>query len=339
MKENKMENQIDTGLYSDLMIAEMCDVYLNSLRKGEEPEKAIRFTIQQYVEYIVDTPNYGYRAWFALADTQWKFGLLSDPVKTNALSILISKEDLPSWKEFGPVVFDRRKKVLTNLERKLQTENQKPKKIIKIQPYKQDWNLWDVYALKIKGPCPEYEKLAGEYFLFQKIGETEYDHGNLIPVIWVKLTKNRKLPASPQEYDELDFVQISSRPYESRVLPLSGKRPFKDQIKEKLSQSFPVDEYGYLPEYRIKIKSRYKKDVPSELIFLGSYPNVLPPKNEYVHNGGQEIWIGNWGNIVRYLEKTYVLHNLRMGLIYEKDYKKSPVSGILQILLGAEKKN
>ena len=99
------------GLYQDDVTCDVKSNYLNWLRVGKTNEEATELMLEYYEDYIDDeddAPSF----WFALADTQWKYGRLNPKVKKEALRYLKLGTNLERWKEENPKLFPKRKKVL-----------------------------------------------------------------------------------------------------------------------------------------------------------------------------------------------------------------------------------
>ena len=69
-----------TGLYQDDTTCDIKEEYLNLLKIGKEPKEAMEEMIINWEECIEDVEE-GPLFWFALAETQWKYGLLDEKVK------------------------------------------------------------------------------------------------------------------------------------------------------------------------------------------------------------------------------------------------------------------
>ena len=49
----------------------------------------------------------------------------------------------------------------------------------------------------------------------------------------------------------------------------------KEDIAEKTKFKYEVDEYGFLPEYRILLLNTSKKIIPNNLIYVGNFAKTI----------------------------------------------------------------
>ena len=75
-----------TKLYGNDTISDVRDTYVKCLRETANDETAYKMTFDEYHE-LIDTDEEAL-FWFALADTQWKYGRLMSSVKNNALQFI-----------------------------------------------------------------------------------------------------------------------------------------------------------------------------------------------------------------------------------------------------------
>ena len=87
-----------TGLYQDDTTCDVKEDYINLLKIGTEPKDAMKEMIENWKDCIEDVEE-GPLFWFALADTQWKYGLLDEKVKKIALQYIEAGTDLERWKD------------------------------------------------------------------------------------------------------------------------------------------------------------------------------------------------------------------------------------------------
>ena len=84
----------------------------------------------------------------------------------------------------------------------------------------------------MEGEEAKKRNLYGRFFLIQKVSEGTWYPGHIIPIVYVKITKDEKLPSNLSEYNALEFVQTGFTRYEHRFFPLNMLDPQKD-IAEK----------------------------------------------------------------------------------------------------------
>ena len=259
--------------------------------------------------------------WFALADTQWKHGVLLPMVKEKALWwIEHEKFDInaifPCPKKRN---IKRRQEVLLKLKEELLSPLPKKKKPYKRLPYKCEWQIGDVFAYRLESDLAKDKGVYGRYLLLQKIDEDIWEYGSTIPIVYVKITADDKIPTSEDEYNGLEFVQTSFSKYEHRFWPLEGLR-MKEDIEAKSKINYVVDDYGYLPEYRVVLLHTSKRVIPKNLIYVGRFENIVRPKNEFVPHIKFNILHTYWQNNVFEEEmiKSYFGHNRRENPIYKR---------------------
>ncbi len=108
--------------------------------------------------------------WFALADTQWKYGRLLDEVKKEALKHIELGKNLLRWKEENPKQYSKRKKVLEELKKKLESPQPPEKKVSKLKFGRSKWNVGDVLLYQIKNnEALKENKWYGKYVVFRVV--------------------------------------------------------------------------------------------------------------------------------------------------------------------------
>lgn len=164
--------------------------------------------------------------------------------------------------------------------------------------------------------------LYGRYFLIQKIDEGVWHPGHIVPIVYVKITRDTSLPSNIEEYNQSEYVQTWFTKYEDRFLPIDMSRPQED-IAEKSKINYQVDEYGFLPQYRAKLLNTSKKVIPAKLIFVGNFANAVRPRNEFTPYSKENIMPVAWRQFDETFEtkmiKLYCGHNLRELNIYKKN--------------------
>lgn len=136
-----------TGLYQDDDTCDIKEEYLNYLRIGKTNEEALQEVISDNEEMIKDDET-GPLFWLALADTQWKYGRLTNDIRDRALEVIYSGKDLERWKE-DRKLFEKRKKVLEDLKQRLNTEQPTEKKVSKMKFERPNWKVGDVILYQL----------------------------------------------------------------------------------------------------------------------------------------------------------------------------------------------
>lgn len=261
--------------------------------------------------------------WYALADTQWNKGVLLPDVKDKALYWIDIDSGELNCQMIDMATKRKRKKVLDDLRTKLLSPQPPVKKTRKKRLYKCQWQLGDVFAYQLESDLAKERGLYGRYFLIQKVDEGTWYPGHIVPIVYVKITKDTNLPSNVAEYNQLEYVQTWFSRYEDRFCPIDMSRPQED-IAEKSKINYQVDEYGYLPQYRIMLLNLSKKDIPSKLIYLGNFIGASCPQIEFVPHSNINIVSVFWKKFDETFEtkliKRYCGHNLRELSIYrDKD--------------------
>lgn len=166
-----------TGLYQDDVSCDVKEEYLNRLRVGMSNEEATRNVIEYNMD-LVDDYDDGPIFWFALADTQWKYGRLLEEVKKEALKQIEAGTDLLRWEE-NKKQYQKREQVLNQLKERLNSPQPSEKKITKIKLKKALWNIGDVLLYKIQAEKLKDNKWHGKYVLFRVISITRTNIGSL----------------------------------------------------------------------------------------------------------------------------------------------------------------
>ena len=115
-----------TGLYQDDTTDDIKEEYLNYLRIGLTNEEATNKVLEEN-DWWEEDEEEAPLLWFALADTQWKYGRLMDKVKKQALKYIEEGTDLERWEE-DKKLYKKRKEVLEKLKEKLNSPMPKEKK-------------------------------------------------------------------------------------------------------------------------------------------------------------------------------------------------------------------
>lgn len=166
----------------------------------------------------------------------------------------------------------------------------------------------DVFALKIEGTI-----YSGQFLILIKHFNSEWEKNNML--FRAKITKNKVLPNTYKELEELEYIKITSVPYEERFLPLSGNSSDDILIKERNTIKFYPDEYNYLYKYIFHIELKRKDDY-SNLIYLGNYKLSNPPQEYYPFNNKAIDFI-LYKDLKESLLKSYEGLNQRKYLIFD----------------------
>ena len=97
--------------------------------------------------------------------------------------------------------------------------------------------------------------------------------------------------------------------------------PEEEDIAEKSKINYQLDEYGFLPQYRVKLLNTSKRVIPTELIYVGNFANSICPQKEFIPHSKENIVSVAWKQFDETFEtkmiKRYCGHNLRELSIYK----------------------
>ncbi len=325
-------------LYQNDTSLDVKEQFEEQLRKGRDVEEVTLELIQEY-EGIENDRSEECAFWLALADTQWTWGVLLPYVKNQAMLLLEKGGDLECWQNEPSTIQLQRKRVLLDLQYNLLQPQPPKKKPVKRRVYRCEWKIGDVFAYRLEGKLAREKGLYGRYLLIQKVDEGTWYPGHIVPIVYIKITGDNKLPTTLEEYNQLEYVQTSFTKYEDRFLPLDGRR-LQEDIEEKSKLNYVVDEFGFLPEYRILLLNTSKKVIPSKLIYIDNYMGAVPPQKEFIPHTKINICHVFWGKGEEFEEnilERYCNHNLRGSSIYLKkntDVQEEPIMNIILQALG-----
>ena len=100
-----------TALYSDDTTCEVRDRYVEILRDGLDAESAVAAVLKEYGDVLEDR-EVDCLVTFALADTAWKHGRLSESLRRRAANLLAAGGDVFVWERDAPTRARDRKKAL-----------------------------------------------------------------------------------------------------------------------------------------------------------------------------------------------------------------------------------
>lgn len=171
------------GLFQDDVTCDIKQEYLNRLRIGYTNEEAT----EEVIDYNADSVEDEEEAplfWFALADIQWRYGRLLPEVKEMAMKYLKSGEDLERWKG-NAKLYKKRKFVLEELEKKLNSPMPTERKVSKLYLKKATWRPGDLLLYKIgngenAADSEIYKsRWCGKYVMIRVINDIRLNVGSL----------------------------------------------------------------------------------------------------------------------------------------------------------------
>lgn len=116
------------GLYADDTTCDVRDSYVDGLRSGRSGEETDRAILDRYAELLEDR-EIACLVLFALADTGWRHGRLSDEVRDRAIALLELGGDLQAWQRDAPGDVPARTRVLRTLHARLLSPQPAPKPV------------------------------------------------------------------------------------------------------------------------------------------------------------------------------------------------------------------
>lgn len=164
------------GLYQDDTTCDIKEEYLNLLRVGYTNIDATNYLIENSFE--LEDEELAPLFWFALADTQYKYGRLLPEVKDIAIKYIDSENDLERWKD-AEKQYDKRKEVLKKLKEKLNSPQPSEKKVTKLTMRRAYWNPGDILLHQITSEELKEHKWYNKYALIKVLGLSRYNIGGL----------------------------------------------------------------------------------------------------------------------------------------------------------------
>lgn len=249
------------GLYQDDVACEVRDYYIDCLRNDDESAE------DKTIDYFQDELNDDYDCaivWFALADTQWKYGRLSEMVKNKTLEYIDNETNLQLWCEVDKKMYSKREKAFSDLKDKLLSPMPPKKKLRKPHIFTCSWNVGDVFAYQLKSDIAREKCVYDKWLVMQKVNQADNLKNGLSPVVTVRLIDSELCPDM-------------------------------NALKEPCIK---IDRYmGYKWSYRLHLLVYSKKSL-NDFVFIGNSQLVLA-KDDYPHenNKGYDM------SIIKFLEE------------------------------------
>jgi hypothetical protein len=210
-----------TGLYSDDTACDVRNDYKDILGEGMAEPEATERLIEQWKDALSD-PDSASVFWLALADVQWTLGRLQEKVKREALAVIEDGSDLARWLPDRKLE-RQRKAVLERLRQKLNSAQPAEKKVKKRYVDSTDWNLGDVYSLRLR---------SGKLALLHVIGFHQ-DRGGRGPVCEILEWTGEK-PPEKRAISKMKY-RFAQEPYQHLSQFLLASLSAKDFEREKVS--------------------------------------------------------------------------------------------------------
>ena len=240
------------GLYEDDVAADVREIYMDRLRRDGDG-KAACAAVCTALGDLNDDPGDGPVLWFALADTMWRCGHLTDEVRDNALFHLDEGADLARWQRDNPRQAPRREAVLTELRERLRSPQRPPAKQRTPRLYTCPWQTGDVYAYPLDSEEAVSHGLAGCSLLFHKVGTASYHPGHICPVVMVKIVRSDCPPPDAETFANLPCLRV-----------------FGPGM------------------YRLQLINTSKRITPGKLQYIGNYPTIPEIPDERIPRSDAE---------------------------------------------------
>lgn len=194
------------GIFQNDIADEIKDCYINKLKSGKNDKEALAETIRENSEMISEDDD-KFDFWFALSSITFDYGRITDEIKTTALELIESGDDLKRWDSKA----DQRKRSvqLEKLREKLLSETPPPKKVRIIKPTICPWKKNEIYLYKLDSEIYRSTEFYNSYMiiLVDSLLDMSFYVEDVIdryPITYLKLTK--EIPQSIQEINSLEFI-------------------------------------------------------------------------------------------------------------------------------------
>lgn len=105
-------------------------------------------------------------------------------MKKQALYYLDKGADIERWEIEHPKEAKIRKKVLSELEKKLLSPQPSEKKITQYKLYHCQWKTGDIFAYQFLGEYAMERGFGGKYVYFVKVAEAIWHPGHTVPIVY-----------------------------------------------------------------------------------------------------------------------------------------------------------
>ena len=245
----------NTSLYGNDTARDVKGDYVHKLRSGKSDQEAMEAMLVEY-ERTKDDEDEGPLFWLALADTQWEYGRLTEPVREKALQLLAQGVDQERWSEAGAEKLEAWNETCRALGEKLRSPQPPRKRIRPYKLYQCPWALGDVFAYRFSCVSSREKGFAGKYVVFRKVGEDTWWPGHRIPVVRLYRWIGENIPPLDQ---------------------LAGYGLQEVGVYPTILLRYP----DWAGEYSLGLITESAKDIPQEnLTYLGNLPGEdlsLPP--------------------------------------------------------------
>jgi hypothetical protein len=154
-------------IFNDELIDEVCEIYTQLIIDAELNDDILHQLTKDYEELFNDYKYDGQYTWIAIAYTQFELGFLIPEIKEKAIATI--KDEL------NKITHSNKAKLTKEqlLEFHKILNSPLPKKVIIKKPkyYTCNWQIGDVFAIKLNRDIYEEYGLQGKYIMFVKVDE------------------------------------------------------------------------------------------------------------------------------------------------------------------------
>lgn len=118
-----------SALFNDDVASDVKRDFLDLLRRGVPPDRAVEVLKRDWANAIADTDD-GPIFWLALAATEWEYGCLDEVVKRKAIEVIANGDELARWSGSS---LSKRQSVLEALKVQLLSPQPKPKRLRRLK--------------------------------------------------------------------------------------------------------------------------------------------------------------------------------------------------------------
>ena len=281
-----------TKIYQNDVSDDVKKDYKNKLKAGKSDEDALDEILDEY-DYCIDDSDDRYDFWFALADTMWGLGRLTDQVKEKTLELIDIEDEEERWETEKER--KARLQVLEDLKQKLLSEMPPRKKIPIYKPFISPWKPDEVYVYQVKNPPideafnppKDYKNYIGWYI-------TLYVH---------EIVDDFNLPGVPDRIPCLYLMFSERKPTSIDEL---------EELQVIYQQLFSEDRKRLKNCRWLLIETSLRK-YPKDLEYLGVCKDFKYPVDEHIESHNVNfIW---WNTIELYAIRSYedAIERLREG--------------------------
>lgn len=169
----------------------------------------------------------------------------------------------------------------------------------KYKEYSNSWKIGDTYAYKIEQS--KNSKLDDRYLIFRKIENYQNNTAHEIPIVYVQITNDTKIPTTKEEIEELEYIIIGNR----------------GNVRH---------------DYRIRL------EVPAineKMIYIGNFTNVISPQDEYIDIMKESIYMCSLKNVNKILYKLKEFGTSNSP-IYHKIYPQNITDSYIKFLISVQ---